>query len=158
MMKDKIMSAIVMAALCMTAVVVILIGVYLVPLSHQTAAENPTLVHMRVPVLMMGWLILACVLTLLAVAFAFLLRISQNKIFEQKSVSLLKSMAMISLAPIPVLIALFFYTQANVTGSITNFWVLVGILGLAIVSIFFFLVASLFQKAVDYKTDVELTI
>ena len=157
-MKEKILSSIVMAALCVIAVVVILLGAYLVPLSRQIAAANPTLVHMRVPVLIMGWLILTCVLALLAVAFVFLLRISQNKIFEQKSVSLLKTMATISLAPIPILITLFFYTQANVSGSITNLWVLVGILGLAIVSIFFFLVASLFQKAVDYKTDVELTI
>ena len=157
-MKSKVMSSIVMFGLCVAAVVVVLIGAYLVPLSHQTAETNPTIAHMRVPVLIMGWLILACVIALLVAAFLLLLRINKGNIFEQKSVNLLKSMAVISLAPIPVLATLFFYTSANVDGSITNFWVVVGVMASVIVSIFFFLLASLFQKAVDYKNENELTI
>lgn len=157
-MKNKILSTIVMVGLVIIAIVVVMIGIYLVPLSHQTAAENPGIVHMRVPVLIMGWLILACVLALLTLAFVLLLRINRDRIFKQESVALLKAMAILSLAPIPVLISLFFYTQANVDGSITNFWVIIGIVALLIVSCFFLLISSLFQKAVDYKTDTELTI
>ena len=157
-MKNKVMSSIVMFGLCVAAVVVVLIGAFLVPLSYETAEANPTIAFMRVPVLIMGWLILACVIALLVVAFLLLLRINKGNIFEQKSVNLLKSMAVISLAPIPVLATLFFYTKANVGGSITNLYVVVGVMALVIVSIFFFLLASLFQKAVDYKNENELTI
>lgn len=157
-MKNKILSTIVMVGLVIIAIVVVMIGIYLVPLSHQTAAANPGIVHMRVPVLIMGWLILACVLALLTLAFVLLLHINRDRIFKQESVALLKAMAILSLAPIPVLISLFFYTQANVDGSITNFWVIIGIVALLIVSCFFLLISSLFQKAVDYKTDTELTI
>ncbi len=157
-MKNKVMSSIVMFGLCVAAVVVVLIGAFLVPLSYETAEANPTIAFMRVPVLIMGWLILACVIALLVVAFLLLLRINKGNIFEQKSVNLLKSMAVISLTPIPVLATLFFYTKANVGGSITNLYVVVGVMALVIVSIFFFLLASLFQKAVDYKNENELTI
>ena len=158
MKKNKILSAILLFALGIGTFFISAVAVRLIPLSHLTVRNNPELSHMRVPVLIMGWLILACVLALIFLAVALLSRIMQNKVFEQKSVSLLKTMGFVSLAPIPVLIALVIYTMKNVAGSITNLWAYFGMMLCVLACIFFFLISSLFQKAVDYKTENELTV
>ncbi len=158
MQKNKILSGILMFALGFATFFIGAVGVRLVPFSIQTAEANPELVHMRVPVLIMAWLVLACVLVLIFLAVALLNRIMKDAAFEQKSVTLLKAMGYTSLAPIPVLIALVIYTMQNVAGSITNLWAYFGMMLCVLASIFFFLVSSLFQSAVDYKADNELTV
>jgi hypothetical protein len=45
-----------------------------------------------------------------------------------------------------------------VDGSITNLYVILGILAMIIVAVFFSLIAAMFQKAVDYKQEVDLTV
>ncbi len=157
-MKNKIMSSICLFGLALLTLIIVGIGVYLWPLSQEVALANPTLTHMRIPVLITGWLVLAFIISLIVVAFLLLVRISRDKTFEQESVNLLKTMSFLSIGPIPVLIFLYFYTEANVAGSITNLYVMFGGVAFAILSIFFFLLSSVFQKAVDYKTDTDLTI
>ena len=158
MNKNKILSGLLIFGLGIATFIIVAIGIQLVPLSFATAKANPEIAHMRVPVLIMAWFILACILAIVVLAVALFGRIIKNKVFEQKSVSLLKAMGISSLVPIPVLIALVLYTMNNVAGSITNLWAFFGIMVCMMASIFFFLISSLFQNAVDYKTENELTV
>lgn len=134
------------------------IGALMVQLSHDVARANPTITYMRVPVLLIAWSILACVLAALVLAFLLLERIRKDNIFEPQSVRHLKGLGMCAFTAILPLIILFFYTRANVAGSITNLYVILGIFAMVLIGIFFFLIAALFQKAVDYKKDVDLTV
>lgn len=157
-MKIRVQTIIVELGVLLAIVLTIAVGAYLVPVSHQVAQANPTITYMRVPVLLMGWGFLACVLTALIMAFLLLERIRKDKIFEKRSVSLLKGIGVCALAAIIPLAILFFYTSANVDGSITNLYVMLGSFAMVIVAIFFFLIAALFQQAVDYKEENDLTV
>lgn len=157
-MKIRVQTIIVELGVLLAIVLTIAVGAYLVPVSHQVAQANPTITYMRVPVLLMGWGFLACVLTALIMAFLLLERIRKDKIFEKRSVSLLKGIGVCALAAIIPLAILFFYTSANVEGSITNLYVMLGSFAMVIVAIFFFLIAALFQQAVDYKEENDLTV
>ena len=157
-MKTKVQTTIVEAGVLIAMLLTIAVGAYLVPFSHEVAAANPTITYMRVPVLLMAWAILACALAALVMAFLLLERIRKNKIFEQKSVRLLKGIGICALAAIVPMVILIFYTRAHVVGSITNLWVMLGIFVMIIAAVFFFLIAALFQRAVDYKEDVDLTV
>ena len=157
-MKNKVKSCIVMFALCVMGFIVFIVGSYLKQLSYEMANLYPELAHMRLPILILLWLVLACVIAMLVVAFLLSLRIYRDNFFEQKSVNLLKIMSIIALIPVPILIGVYVYTEANINGSITNFWVTVGIMAFVSVSILISLMTSFFQQAVDYKTENELTI
>ena len=134
------------------------VGACMMPLSQDVAAANPTITYMRVPVLLIGWSILACVLAALVMALLLLERIRKDRIFEQRSVTLLKGMEISAFVSIIPMVILILYTRANVAGSITNLWVMLGILAMVVATTFFFMLASLFQKAVDYKEEVDLTV
>jgi membrane protein implicated in regulation of membrane protease activity len=157
-MKTRLQTIIVELGVIFAMLLTVGVGAYLVPVSHDVAAANPTITYMRVPVLLIAWSILACVLAALVMAFLLLERIRKDKIFEPQSVWLLKGIGLSALVAIIPMVILIFYTQAHVTGSITNFWVVLGIFALVIVAVFFFLIASLFQRAVDYKEEVDLTV
>lgn len=157
-MKIRLQTIIVELGVLFAMLLTVGVGAYLVPLSHDVAQANLTITYMRTPVLIMGWSILACVLAALVMAFLFLERIRKDKIFERQSVRLLKAIGICAMAAIIPLVVLFFYTDANVTGSITNLYVLLGIFGLVIVAVFVFLIATLFQRAVDYKEEYDLTV
>ncbi|NLE84121.1 MAG: DUF2975 domain-containing protein [Chloroflexi bacterium] len=157
-MKIRVQTIIVELGVLFAILLTLAFGAYLVPMSHDVAAVNPTITYMRVPVLLMAWAVLACALAALLMAFLLLERIRKSRIFEQKSVSLLKGIGICALAAILPMVILIIYTEAHVAGSITNLWVMLGIFAMIIAAIFIFLVAALFQRAVDYKEEVDLTV
>lgn len=127
-------------------------------ISYDFVREYPELAYMRVPVLSFGILFLIFVLMILVIAFLFLQRIRGGNVFETKSVKNLQAMGWITLATILPLIALYLYTERNVAGSITNLYVIVAVLMMAVMAVFFFLIASLFEQAVRYKEENDLTV
>jgi len=157
-MKTKVQTVIIEVAAVFGMILLIAIGVYLVPFSHEVASGNPTITYMRVPVLIMGWSVLACGLATLVMAILLLERIRKDQIFEPKSIKLLQGIGCCAYVAILPLIALYIYTEMNVAGSITNLYVGLGVAVLFIIGLFFFMVASLFQKAVDYKEENDLTV
>ena len=119
---------------------------------------NPELSHMRVPVLSLGILFLFLILIILVIAFLFLRRIRRGNVFEMKSVKNLQAMGWVTLATILPLVALYVYTEKNVSGSITNLYVTVAVLMMGVIAVFFFLIANLFEQAVHYKEENDLTV
>lgn len=157
-MKTKVQTVIIEVGVVVGMLILIAIGAYLVPFSQEVASANPTITYMRVPVLIMGWSVLACGLATLVMAILLLERIRKDQIFEPKSVKLLQGIGWCAYVAILPLIALYIYTEMNVAGSITNLYVGLGMAVLFIIGLFFFMVASLFQKAVDYKEENDLTV
>lgn len=157
-MKNRVLSIFVEIGVGFAGLLTLAVGAYLVPASHEVAAANPTITYMRVPVLLIGWGFLACVLAALVLAFLLLERIRKDRIFTQSSVRLIRGICICALVAILPLVTLLFYTRAHVSGSITNLYVMAGIFVMVIAGIFFFLVAELFQKAVDFKQEVDLTV
>lgn len=157
-MKTKVQTVIIEIAAVFGMLLLIAIGVFLVPFSQEVASANPTITYMRVPVLIMGWSVLACGIATLVMAILLLERIRKDQIFEPKSVKLLRMIGCCAYAAILPLIALYIYTEVNVAASITNLYVGLGMAIFFIIGLFFFMVASLFQKAVDYKEENDLTV
>jgi len=157
-MKIKIQTIIVEIGLVISILLTTIFGLMFYLFSFELSGANSTAAHMRVPVLLMGLGFLACLLAALIIAFLLMERIRKNNAFEARSVRLLRAIGTCALAAILPLVALFFYTRANVAGSITNIYIFLGIFVMVIASTFFFLIAALFQKAVDYKQKVELTV
>jgi len=126
--------------------------------SFEVARANPELAHMRVPVLSLGILFLFLILIILVIAFLFLRRIQRGNVFEMRSVKNLQAMGWVALATILPLVALYVYTEKNVSGSITNLYVTVAVLMMGVIAVFFFLIANLFEQAVHYKEENDLTV
>ena len=157
-MKTKFQTVVIEIAAVFGMILLIAIGAYLVPFSQEVASANPTITYMRVPVLIMSWSVLVCGIATLVMGILLLERIRKNRIFEPKSVKLLQRIGWCAYAAILPLIALYIYTEVNVAGSITNLYVGLGMAVLFIIGLFFFMIASLFQKAVNYKEENDLTV
>ncbi|HHX09371.1 MAG TPA: DUF2975 domain-containing protein [Chloroflexi bacterium] len=157
-MKTKIQTIIVEIGVVLAMLLTVAVAVGLYYLSFDVSLVNPTLTHMRVPVLIMAWSFLACLLAALIIALLLLESIRRDKIFEPGSVRKLKAIGNCALVAIIPLVALLIYTRAEVAGSITNIYVTLGIFAMLVVAVFFFLIAALFQQAVDYKQEVDLTV
>jgi len=156
--KTKIQTIIVEIGVVLAMLLTVAVAVGLYYLSFDVSLVNPTLTHMRVPVLIMAWSFLACLLAALIIALLLLESIRRDKIFEPGSVRKLKAIGNCALVAIIPLVALLIYTRAEVAGSITNIYVTLGIFAMLVVAVFFFLIAALFQQAVDYKQEVDLTV
>lgn len=157
-MKTKIQTIIVEIGVVLAMLLTVAVAVILFYLSFDVSLVNPTLTYMRVPVLIMAWSFLACLLAALIIALLLLESIRRDKIFEPGSVRKLKAIGNCALVAIIPLVALLIYTRAEVAGSITNIYVTLGIFAMLVVAVFFFLIAALFQQAVDYKQEVDLTV
>lgn len=157
-MKAKIQTIIVEIGLVLAILLTVAVGVILYYLSFDVSMVNPELTYMRVPVSIMMWSFMACVLAALIIALLLLESIRKNKIFEPGSVRKLKAIGNCALVGTIPLIALFLYTRAEVGGSITNVYVTLGIFAMLVAATFFFLIAALFQQAVDYKQEIDLTV
>ncbi len=157
-MKAKIQTIIVEIGVVLAILLTVAVGVILYYLSFDVSMVNPELTYMRVPVSIMMWSFMACVLAALIIALLLLESIRKNKIFEPGSVRKLKAIGNCALVGTIPLIALFLYTRAEVGGSITNVYVTLGIFAMLVAATFFFLIAALFQQAVDYKQEIDLTV
>lgn len=157
-MKTKIQTIIVEIGVVLAMLLTVAVAAILFYLSFDVSLVNPTLTYMRVPVLIMAWSFLACLLAALIIALLLLESIRRDEIFEPGSVRKLKAIGNCALVAIIPLVALLFYTRAEVAGSITNIYVTLGIFAMLVVAVFFFLIAALFQQAVDYKQEVDLTV
>lgn len=157
-MKTKIQTIVVEVGVVVAMLLTVAVAVGLYYLSFDVSLVNPTLTYMRVPVLIMAWSFLACLLAALIIALLLLESIRRDKIFEPGSVRKLKAIGNCALVAIIPLVALLLYTRAEVAGSITNIYVTLGIFAMLVVAIFFFLIAALFQQAVDYKQEIDLTV
>lgn len=150
--------------LILSLVVVILISVAIIFWGNSMSiklAEDPAyadIKHMRLPVLIMCvsvWVlfIIACL-----IAIPFLFRVMQRKFYTKSSILMIRMMGCCFYLMILPAVILYFYTKANVAGSITNLWVFFGAFIALVVGSLFMLVANLMNEGQLYKDEVDLTV
>lgn len=133
-------------------------GYFIFLISQDMARDYPELAHMQYPVLSMAWSVLLCAIVAMVFGMQLMINILRNLVFEERNVKLLRGMGICIFAAILPVLALIIYTAQNVPGSITNLWAETGVFGLIILGIFVFLVTTLFEKAVEYKQENDLTV
>jgi hypothetical protein len=140
----------------------VMILLYLMAFSLEYSvgyAQNyPELAHMRGPVVFLVICALAAGTAILVLGFLLLERVRRNIAFAPQTVKLLRAIAWIFFGSVLPLLLLGIYTEANVASSITNLYVY-GLMALAfMLGNLFMLLAALFQNAVSYKQEVDLTV
>jgi len=159
-MKTKLKTLFLQASVIMALLLTIEAGFVAKVLSYELAKENPEIAYMQMPVLFLVLLALGCVFSALVAAFILLERIRRGKVFEVTSVKILRVIGTLMLVAVLPLIVIFFYINAGTPGitNITNYWVVLGGVILLVLSVFIFLIATLFEQAVLYKQENDLTV
>ena len=157
-MKTKLKTVFVELGVLVSLLATLGAGYFAYVMSFDVAKANPEISYMRVPVLILVLAVLACAFFALVAAFVLLERIRRGKVFEVTSVRILQGIGILALAAILPLIILYFYTNANVSGSIANLYVILGCFILLVAAAFLFLIANLFEQAVLYKQENDLTV
>jgi formate-dependent nitrite reductase membrane component NrfD len=159
-MKTKLKTLFLQASVIVASLLTVEAGFVAHLLSYELTKDNPGIAYMQMPVLFLVFLALGCVFSALVAAFILLERIRHGKVFEVTSVKILRVIGMLVLATILPLIVIFFYINASTPGitNITNYWVVLGGFISLVLSIFIFLIATLFEEAVQYKQENDLTV
>jgi len=146
-------------ALIIGLLIVLASAIFVLPeLSIEVAGANPELQDMRMPMLLLGEVVLAAVGLAIIFAFSLLFLAYNGKAFTRAAVQTLSLIGWIFLFLILPVIAIIVFTQSRVTGSITNIYFAVGAGGFFILGNLFHLLAELFAKGSGYKQDYDLTI
>lgn len=113
-----------MSGLIVLIIVSIIAGIMLRELSFDVARANPELTHLRIPVLVICYVLISIFIVNLILAEFLLKRILMNSIFTESSVRFLKAISCLFMLGILPLAALFIITELNVSGSITQIYVI----------------------------------
>ncbi|NLJ70298.1 MAG: DUF2975 domain-containing protein [Clostridiaceae bacterium] len=138
--------------------ITIRIGFYLEIFSHEVAIENPEVAYMRVPVLIISEIIVGLFLIACILSFGVLLNYWKDRIFSKSSVIYLRIMSLCFALIIIPCVVLIIYTMQNVAGSITNLWVMFGIVISFVAACIFTLISNIVEQGLKYKEENELTI
>jgi hypothetical protein len=159
-MKTKLKTLFLQASVIVALLLTVEAGFVAHLLSYELTKDNPGIAYMQMPVLFLVFLALGCVFSALVAAFILLERIRRGNVFEVTSVKILRVIGTLLLVAIAPLIAIFFYINAGTPGitNITNYWIVLGGGILLVLSIFIFLITTLFEQAVLHKQENDLTV
>ena len=155
---NRILTLILMAGLLALIFVSFVGGVVLRDISFDVARANPELGHLRVPVLASGLSLIGIFIVCLVLGEILLGRIVQGRIFTESSVRLLKAISWLFVSGILPLAALYVLTERNVSGSITQIYVILFAVVYVTAGLVFRLWANLIRDASRFKQEVELTV
>ncbi len=135
---------------------------FIVPLYDISAsfARDPALAHMQYPVLVLCYLMLACIFIALVVAFILIVKSTAKNIFERSTVRSLTFMGHLFLGAFVAILAATVYSYLQLGWGVG----LVGayLLGLCFIcfsaALVMYFIANLFAKAVEYKEENEWTV
>ena len=154
----KIISLILAIGMILIISLSIRIGIFLEEYSHFEAHYNPEIAHMRIPVLIITESIVVLFILAAILSLFLILNFIKDNFFSKNSVILLTVMSICFLIMMILGIVLIIYTMLNIKGSITNFWLLLGVGISFIVTCVFALAANLINQARKYKDENELTV
>lgn len=159
-MKTKLKTMFLQASIIVALLLTVEAGFVANVLSYELTREYPEVAYMQMPVLFLVFFALGFVFSALVAASILLERIRRGKVFEATSVKILRVIGTLLLVAMLPLIAIFFYINAGTPGitNIMNYWVVIGGFILLVLSVFIFLIATLFEQAVLYKQENDLTV
>lgn len=129
-------------------------------LSHSTADAFPELAYMRIPVLVLVYVMLAAILLAIIISTTVLFRNNMETIFSWKVVKSLWHIAhLFAIALISnLLIILYGFSQVGLDLGMPGF-ILYGVFSVILVAtMVLYFIASLFKKAVRFKEENEMTV
>jgi hypothetical protein len=147
-----------MSGLIVLIIVSIIAGIMLRELSFDVARANPELTHLRIPVLVICYVLISIFIVNLILAEFLLKRILMNSIFTESSVRFLKAISCLFMLGILPLAALFIITELNVSGSITQIYVILSAVLYLTAGLIFRLWANLIRDASYFKQEVDMTV
>ena len=147
-----------MSGLIVLIIVSIIAGIMLRELSFDVARANPELTHLRIPVLVICYVLICIFIVNLILAEFLLKRILMNSIFTESSVRFLKAISCLFMLGILPLAALFIITELNVSGSITQIYVILTAVLYLTAGLIFRLWANLIRDASYFKQEVDMTV
>ncbi|MDD3931703.1 MAG: DUF2975 domain-containing protein, partial [Eubacteriales bacterium] len=113
---------------------------------------------LRVPVLAIGLSLIGIFIVCLILGEILLGRIVRGCIFTESSVRLLKAISWLFVSGILPLAALYVLTERNVSGSITQIYVILFAVVYVTAGLVFRLWANLIRDASRFKQEVDLTV
>ena len=147
-----------MSGLIVLIIVSIIAGIMLRELSFDLARANPELTYLRIPVLVICYVLICIFIVNLILAEFLLKRILMNSIFTESSVRFLKAISCLFMLGILPLAALFIITELNVSGSITQIYVILTAVLYLTAGLIFRLWANLIRDASYFKQEVDMTV
>lgn len=136
------------------------LAVYMVDLSHLVANQEgyESIQFMRLPVLISIESVIILFIIACLLALPFLVLIAQDQVYSRKGDILLRLMGSCFLLMAIPCIGLIFYTDAHVDGSITNLYVMLGLVISFIIANLMFLFANSLRRGQRYKEENDLTV
>lgn len=156
--RNCILTIAIMSGLIVLIIVSIIAGIMLRELSFDVARANPELTHLRIPVLVICYVLISIFIVNLILAEFLLKRILMNSIFTESSVRFLKAISCLFMLGILPLAALFIITELNVSGSITQIYVILSAVLYLTAGLIFRLWANLIRDASYFKQEVDMTV
>ncbi|MDD3931365.1 MAG: DUF2975 domain-containing protein [Eubacteriales bacterium] len=156
--RNCILTIAIMSGLIVLIIVSIIAGIMLRELSFDVARANPELTHLRIPVLVICYVLISIFIVNLILAEFLLKRILMNSIFTESSVRFLKAISCFFMLGILPLAALFIITELNVSGSITQIYVILTAVLYLTAGLIFRLWANLIRDASYFKQEVDMTV
>ncbi|HHT44234.1 MAG TPA: DUF2975 domain-containing protein [Fastidiosipila sp.] len=133
---------------------------FLIHMSAQYVNWNPELSHLRIPFLVLIFLVLLVSIVALVLALFLVLRSTRKNIFESLTVRMLNLIGHSFLAG-----ALFFgvmyiygYAQLGKEIGLVGGYLVLALAGYFLAAILVYFITDLFRKAVEYKEENELTV
>ncbi|NLV47126.1 MAG: DUF2975 domain-containing protein [Clostridiaceae bacterium] len=156
--RNCILTIAIMSGLIVLIIVSIIAGIMLRELSFDVARANPELTYLRIPVLVICYVLISIFIVNLILAEFLLKRILMNSIFTESSVRFLKAISCLFMLGILPLAALFIITELNVSGSITQIYVILTAVLYLTAGLIFRLWANLIRDASYFKQEVDMTV
>lgn len=130
----------------------------LVNISGMVSSLYPEFSNMRYPLLIL--LEFVFLVTVLALIFGFscLILYKKDCIFDKRMYRGLQNIGLSFIAGIFLMILIIFYTNLNLSASITNVFIYFGIFIYLIISQIFFILSDLVSEGISLKEENDLTI
>lgn len=146
------------------ASLLILIGILffgsyeLIDISKQVEDLFPEFSNMRYPMLILCEIVILSLVFALATGFKCLILYKDGNIFQKSMLRGLQNIALSFVCCIFSMILMIFFTNLNLSGSITNLFLCFGIFIFLVISQIFFILSDLVSEGIVLKEENDLTI
>ncbi len=156
----KIHNVILIVTLILGIPVVCFGYVFLYLVSGEFAEASPEIAFMRTPLLIFTYLIVTAILALVIVLLVFAIKSIRKNIFDQGSIRMIYTMGHLLSFAFLTAVVMIIYTYAKIgseAGLVGSYMILMTLILFSAANLIYF-VARIFQSAVSYKEENDLTV
>ena len=157
---SKIRNTILLLTLALSAFALLALFPLLLVLSRSFAEHNPEIAYMQFPILLLSYGMVTAIILAVVIGFYLVLQSNRQNIFARKTVKRLRIMAHSFTCAFLFTTAILVYSTSqigNEVGLPGGYIILAMGVNFAGANVLYF-ITSLFEKAVEYKEENELTV